>query len=422
MPHSLDDLIRLEKISTVFSDSAVARIAADAGLSLGAGTRLEAARKTLASGVRASIRAYLIARRRQTPNTVHREVEDLARAAECGDCERLIDLLNNLSDEARHLLERRAANTLHMSELRAYGRQRLLRKTGFLLRERRLIVTLPTTDDLRDPGRRKAACEAVFRVAATGRGRDWEWSEHEPDIPSDGRRHDQKRLRLNAPKASKTEPRREAELQLLQHLQTDCYTATGRMPPTAGRHALPGPVDRFIAECFLRAGVPASEKDHDRRGLVVQRRNDGAPLRRRAALRDKWRELLEPWCLRYDIIDEVRRLLELGEARVLRHPAGTDDRVIPSEPAVIEFAEAGTVCFWRPPFGYRTIAFQGCLREEIMDLAGRLDTLNTSERRACVRRAAASRKRRTTSRRKTLVARAGGFDPTEPDQVLDGRK
>jgi hypothetical protein len=412
MPHSLDDLIRLEKISTVFSDSTVARIAADAGLSLGTGARLEAARKTLASGVRASIRAYLIARRRQTPNTVHREIEDLARAAERGDGERLIDLQNNLSDEARRLLERRATNTLHMSELRAYGRQRLLRKTGLLLGERRLIVTLPTTEDLRDPERQKAACKAVFSLAVTGRGRDWEWSEREPDIPNDGRRHDQKRLRLNAPKPSKTEPRREAELQLLQHLQTDCYTATRRMPPTAARHALPGPVDRFIAECFLRAGVPASEKDHDRRGLVVQRRNDGAPLRRRAALSDQWRELLEPWCLRYHIVDEVRRLLELGEAKVHRFPVGTDDVVVPPEPAVIEFAEAGTVCFWRPPFGYRTIAFQGCLREEIMDLAKRLDALNTAERRASVRRAAASRKRRTTSRRKAMVARAGSFDAT----------
>jgi hypothetical protein len=416
MPYSLDGLIRLEEIPTVFSDRAVGEIADEAGLSLGTGRQLEAARKTLAIGVRASVCAYLSAKCRQSPNAVHREIESLARAAERGDWELLIDLLDGLSGEARHLLEHRAANTLQMSELRAYGRQRLLRETGILLREQRLIVTVPTVDDLLDPERRKAACEAIFRLAVTGRGRDWEWSEHEPDIPKDGRRHKPRLLRLNAPEPSRQELRREAERGLFNSLQVDCCNATGRIPPTTASYTAPGPFDRFISACFLLARVPALLKDDYRCGLAVQLRNDNAPVHKRDRLTQRWRGLLNTWCFEYDIVDEVRRLVELGEAKVLRIPVGDDLDAVPVQPAIIGFDEAGTVCFWRPPFGYRTIALQASFREEIMDLAEDLDALNTAERRVSGVGQPLRGKGARRVTRKMPATPPDGLDPTRLDK------
>jgi hypothetical protein len=416
--------IHPDEVPAVFSTLAVARIASDAGLSLGTGSQLRAVRERLANGVRASVREYAVAARRMSPNAVRREIEDLARAADTRDYEKVLRLWEQLSVDARHLLQRRADNALNMWELRAQGRQRFAAKTGTLLREPPpLIVTLPTADDLRDPGRRAAACDAIFRLAVTGRGCDWEWSDHEshasdqdsfdgltrsddrpdciadkPDIPDDPRCHKPRRLRLNAPEPSRKEPRRAAERELCRSLEMDCYVVTGRMPPRTARHEFAGPIDRFIAECLRRAGAPASEKDHDRRGLVVQLRNDSAPVRKRAALTREWRCLLGPWCEKYALVDEVRRLLELGEATILRIPIGADEPKLPLESAVLNFEEQGTICFWRPPFGYRTITVERPLRQLLMDLAERLNALNAQERRVRERRAAASKTRRSAGR------------------------
>ena len=144
--------------------------------------------------------------------------------------------------------------------------------------------------------------------------------------------------------------------------------------------------------------VPASDTDHDLHGLVVQLHNDLAPLRRRAPLTRQLRRILGPIRSRCHIVDEVRRRLELGEAGVLRVPAGTDDGCVPRGPAIIEFEDAGTLCFWCPPIGHRTIAIKPFARSRIMELAEGLDALNATARRARERREAASKRRRAAAR------------------------
>ncbi|HEX3403506.1 MAG TPA: hypothetical protein VHT74_24575, partial [Acetobacteraceae bacterium] len=209
--------------------------------------------------------------------------------------------------------------------------------------------------------------------------------------------HDPKRLRLHAPGASRKEPRREAEENLLRGFLLATYVATGRIPPMTARHGLPGPVLRFAAECLRLARVRASDTDHDLRGLAVQLHNNIAPLRKRAALTRQWRRRLGPLRSRCDLIDEVRRLLEIGEAKVLRVPIGVDEGRAPQGPAIIEFEETGTLCFWRPPLR-RTVAIKPFARRRIMQIAEGLDTLNASERRARERREAKSKKCRAARR------------------------
>ena len=121
---------------------------------------------------------------------------------------------------------------------------------------------------------------------------------------------------------------------------------------------------------------PASETDHDRWGLVVQLRNDSARVRKRDALEQRLRQLLEPWRLECDLIDEVRRLVELGEATVLRVPPGADPGHVPLGPAIIEFEDEGKLCFFCPPFGRQLITVEPSLRKEIMEVAERLNALN----------------------------------------------
>jgi hypothetical protein len=108
--------------------------------------------------------------------------------------------------------------------------------------------------------------------------------------------------------------------------------------------------------------------------------------------------LLAPWRGEYDLIDEVRRLLELGEATVLRVPLGTDAGHMPLEPAIIECEYESKLCFFRPPFGHRTITVEPTLRKEIMEVAEHLNALNAQERRVRERRAAASKTRRSAGR------------------------
>ena len=150
---------------------------------------------------------------------------------------------------------------------------------------------------------------------------------------------------------------------------------------------------------------PASETDHDRWGLVVQLRNDSAPARKRGALAQRWRQLLEPWRLKHDLIDEVRRLVELGEATVLRAPVGTDAGHVPLEPAIIEFEDEGKLCFFRPPFGHQTIQVEPSLRKEIMEVAERLNAINAQEQRVRERRVASKRRRSASRAQDTPVDR-----------------
>jgi hypothetical protein len=186
-------------------------------------------------------------------------------------------------------------------------------------------------------------------------------------------------LRVNAPKASRAEPRREPERIFFNRLRVVYYDVTGRMPPLTARHGLAGPFARLVAECFGLARVPMkSDCDHDRQGLAVQLINDLAPRIRKSHATRQLRRILTPLRDKCDLVNECRRLLELGEADVLRIPAGVDDGELPKRPAIIGFEGLGKICFWRPPFGYRTIAIKPYPRNRIMRLAERLGALNAA--------------------------------------------
>jgi hypothetical protein len=380
MPHDLGELIRLDAIPEVFSVGAVSRITTNEGLSLDAAPDRQAALMPLANDVRASVRAYVLAKPRPTTNMVRGEIEDLALAAASRDYETLLPMWANLSDNARHLLKIRAHDTLHMVEARARARQHVLLRTGRLSREPDgLILTLPTVADLRDPERQTWACDMIFRLCAVGRGEGHGYSNSESHAV-DNHHHDSTALRFHAPGPTKKEPSREPERELFQSLEIDCYTATGRMPPKSGRHAMAGPIDRYIAQVFRLARVPVSDDDDDRCGLVVRLRNEIGPLREKAKMSQRLRHLLDLWRQEDDLVDEVRSSLARGAAEAVRVPAGSDQSDIPRTPAFIEFEETGTICFWHPSFGHRTIAIEPVLRREIMRCAQRLTALNARER------------------------------------------
>jgi hypothetical protein len=185
MPRNLDDLIPLGEIPVVFSYQAIAFIAAS--LSMGVGAQFQAScNRRLGESIRASVRGYVAARRRLTPNTVRREIKAIARAAasgdyesSSGDYESLSQLWNVLSADARHLLQRRADAARNTEEACKEARLEFEAIRGKLLRphrdSERHTVAMPTADDLRDPDRQATACDAIFRLAVTGRGCDWEW-------------------------------------------------------------------------------------------------------------------------------------------------------------------------------------------------------------------------------------------------------
>jgi hypothetical protein len=378
MPHGLQEPIRLDEISTVFSDEVIARIAAHAGLPLGTGSQ-QAALKRLADGIRAWLCNFAVDARRSTPNMIHREIKALARATETKNYKRLASLVTDLSDDARRLLETRAETTRQMSQIRIERWNELdaLRGPLQIRCPADHPVCMPTAADFRDPERQASAADDLFRLAVVGRGRDWPESDDEDSVVvPQGHGADPKRLRLHAPKASRREPRREAEGNLFRGLLLAIYVATGLMPPMTARHGFPGPVLRFAAECLRLARVRASDTDHDLRGLAVQLHNNTAPLRRRATLTRQWRRRLGPLRRGYDLVDEIRRLLEIGKAEVLRVPSCTDEERVPRGPAIIEFEDAGTLCFWRPPLGHRTIAVKPVTRRRIMQVAEGFASLN----------------------------------------------
>jgi hypothetical protein len=71
-------------------------------------------------------------------------------------------------------------------------------------------------------------------------------------------------------------------------------------------------------------------------------------------------------------------LIERGEVAVLRVPTGEDAGPAPCGPALLEFEEAGTLCFYMDADRWRTISVSADRRVEIMDLASQLQPRMTA--------------------------------------------
>jgi hypothetical protein len=252
--------------------------------------------------------------------------------------------------------------------------------------------------DLEDAECRDHAFDVISRVVITGR--------------------DPEGLRVHAPAPTRAEPRREAERDLVVRLIVAWSVATGRKVTTTGRHNYhyrERSVVIFVAELLglARVPVPANhegEHDHDRHGLAVQIMNGLAAVRGRRLTEDALRQELQQLGVEYDLVDEARRHLELGNARVLRVPIGAEPDLDPREPAIIEFDDVGTICFYCPPFGWRTLAVEPFARDRIMRLAEQLAEQNSraqhqrQRRRQARERRAANKPRRPRGRPRRQIA------------------
>jgi hypothetical protein len=368
-------LIRLDEISTVFSDSAIASAAKRVGVQLDV-----AALECLASAVRAHMREFAVAARRPTANTVRREMEALAQALDATDGTngRAYDSVKKawaeLSNDARQMLERR------LDIMRQAARRRLesweelaaLRGGHLLLPPPDsgcASLELPAVTDLEDAERRDHAFDVISRAVITGRGPEG--------------------LRVHAPAPTRAEPRREAERDLVLKLIVAWSLAAGRKVTTTGRHNChyrKRSIVILVAELLRLARVPVpanheGEHDHDRQGLAVAIMNGFAAIRRRRLTEDALRQELQELRLKHDLVDETRRQLELGKAKVKRVPAGAEPDLDPREPAIIEFEDVGRICFYLPPFGWRTLAVKPFARDRIMRLAEQLAAQNVRSQR-----------------------------------------
>lgn len=332
--------ITLDNVPDIFSDHAVSKIATEAKLPQATDI------PCLARGIRASAARYASIAREPTPNTIRREIDALVRAAQRRRCDEVARLLVDMSAAARQLLEGRGARI----------------PSSVSPHDQRAASTFPRSEELRDAHRRIRACQRIYDVAVVGgharQGRK---------RPS-GKRSYRWQVQLHAPEPTRAEPRRSAERQFLVFLRRDYVSATGSMPPRTAHHDTPGPFARMVAACLRLARVPTAGPNDDLIGLAVQLINDMERARKLRELSDNWQRIIGPIRC-HEAVAGVVRLIEQGKAAVLHVPTGDDAHGVVAQPALIEFEETGTLCFYLSPSQWRTIAARPKPRARIMQLA-----------------------------------------------------
>jgi hypothetical protein len=78
-------------------------------------------------------------------------------------------------------------------------------------------------------------------------------------------------------------------------------------------------------------------------------------------------------------------LIEEGKAAIRRLPSGAEEGAIPDYPALTEYQETGTLCFYLSSVEWRTVSIKPSPRERIMQIAEALFAA-TSKRTKTVRR------------------------------------
>jgi hypothetical protein len=150
------------------------------------------------------------------------------------------------------------------------------------------------------------------------------------------------------------------------------------MPRRTAQHFGPGPFARFIGECLRLVRAPTPNPDDDRVGLAVQLINDIDREHKLNELTSKFRRLLAPLC-QYEAVSIVGRLIERGKADARRIPSGTTEIEGDGRPALFEFADAGSLCFYASAVLWRTIRVKPRPRARIVRLAE--DLLKATRRR-----------------------------------------
>jgi hypothetical protein len=343
------------EVPTVFSDEVVARLAVAAKLPF----IIDLHR--FADGVRASVVVYAVGARTPTPNSVHREIAALHRAAAGRDYERAARLLAELSAVARQIIEDRARRI----------------SLGLVVDGAPPDYTLPIPEQLRDSEQRDLASQMIQTLVVLGG--------HVKETAA-GKLTREWTVTLCGPKASRAEPRRRAERHFVAHLQANYLGATGQMPPVTAHHDVPGPFARFVAACLHLVRAPVSDLDHDCLGLAVQLVNDIERQRKLERATRSLRRLLEPLC-QFQPVSIVGRLIERGKANVRRIPSGSVEIEREGRAALFEFGDSESLCFAASAKLRRTIRLRPRPRARIMRLALMLQKADRNDGR--LRRASA---------------------------------
>jgi hypothetical protein len=357
-----------EEIARVFNDQVVAKLAKLA--------RLPETTDLQQLGARFRASAAVFARnvRLPTANTVHRQMHCIAQAAMRQKYARLAEMLvARVPGDAWQSLDNRARTI----------RQRLPDADHS-------YWMVPQPEELLDPNRQRVA-ERIWRLAVVGG--HWSPGRKRPG----GKQSIEWHTHLHAPAASKSEPKREPETDLVMRLLLD-VAVTGYTPPVAANYDRPGPFCRMVAEFLRLVRAPTTPEDFDCTTLAVRLLNNIASMRRRSSLKRKWRRILTPLRKEDDLVHELGRMVELGKAKVLRAPAGAGTCHHSEEPTIIEDPERGTLCFYLSPSQSKIIAVRPSPRARIMQIGEMLDSMNRMERSASERHRAAVRARRAARR------------------------
>jgi hypothetical protein len=261
-----------QDIDSILDDACIERLAKLAKLP--ANADLDAFSKE----IREAARIYARDVRVPNGNEIHADIERLYREADGRQYDRVAELLDCLSAEARELLCRRRARILTADELRAEAAE--LPKAADQVRgqmnalltadDREPIVfldalspqtrefltgrvpanfDLPHADSLRDARKRDAACEVIAALCRFGGGYV------EGRLRPSGKRSRTWQPLLYAPEPQRNFQRRAAERYFVTMLSLAWLEATGRPPARSADSRKPGPFARLVTKCLSIVGA-----------------------------------------------------------------------------------------------------------------------------------------------------------------------
>jgi hypothetical protein len=219
-----------QDVPGIFSDQRIRELAAKAELPLGDDLRF-------AAGVRDAALIYIRDTRATSDNKVHREIDELLRAADhavkrrkCKDAayEDVAKQVERLSERTRKLLNKRSARPT-------------------------VALEMPDPEAFRDLARRDEACETIAKLCRIGafkkKGRR----------RADGKQSITMVNILHAPELQQHPARREAQLNFVMWLRVAYVEATGEQPSLTANAERPGPFARMVQACLdeIRASADA---------------------------------------------------------------------------------------------------------------------------------------------------------------------
>lgn len=206
----------------------------------------------LGEDVRTSVLDYLSKRAGLSNDALRREIEALYRSADRKKYTELARAIENMSPATRHELERRRKS---ISE----------KDPGW---------RIPDPAELRNENTRERAAAGLKALMQVGRCRT-----EGRKRPNGKRSRDTWDPILHAPHPTRAEPRREAERDLIIHLQMDVTNAGGQVPRTGNREKV-GPFVVFAAEVLKLVGAAGPHNNVSPTGMAVELLNSLQKRRR----------------------------------------------------------------------------------------------------------------------------------------------